>query len=103
MSGLDPYKSEKEAQLAQDKKLELKRQNYLMALKKVLRTPEGKLVVFNILMKTKFFESSYTGNSGTFFNEGKRDVGREVLIDVKDAAPEMTAQFFEELLKKDIE
>jgi hypothetical protein len=101
--GLDPFESDKKAVEAKNKKLSLKRQNDLEDLKKVLQTDHGRRVLKNFLIKTKVFEASYTGNSDTFYNEGKRSIGRDTLNDIHEAAPELVPGFFEELLKKDIE
>ena len=39
-----------------------------------MSTPEGRRVLADLLAFTGMFELSFTGNSKTFFNEGKRSV-----------------------------
>lgn len=54
-------------------------------IKKLLSIPEGRRVIWRILEESGIFKSSFTGNSTTFFNEGKRDIGLLVLEEVMKA------------------
>ena len=61
---------------------EARRARLVMAriFKKVLSTPDGK-VVFNELMEMcMVFRPTMTGNSYTYYNEGKRSVGLEIMM-----------------------
>jgi hypothetical protein len=52
-----------------------------------LGRPEGKRVLSILLNESGVFESSFTGNSRTFYNEGKRDMGLLLLdycFNIKD-------------------
>lgn len=64
--------------------------------KKVLSLPEGRRVMWKILSDSGVFRSSFTGNSTTFFNEGKRDIGLLVLGGVNAAGLGFLAQMQEE-------
>jgi len=44
-----------------------------------MRTAEGRRVLADLLAFTGIFELSFTGNSQTFFKEGKRAVGLKLL------------------------
>lgn len=101
----DPFiDSKKRAELiAAEEKRKLKRENEMEDLKTVLKSPEGQRVLFRIVMKTKFLESSWTGNSTTFFNEGMREVGRLLLAEMAEVAPDQMSKFFEQAFKKEIE
>jgi hypothetical protein len=97
----DPFEDSKQKELQEKRKR--KREQELEDLKKVLKTPEGERVLWRIIKKTKFLDSSWTGNSTTFFNEGMREVGRILLAEITEAAPDQLGKFFEQALKKEIE
>lgn len=54
----------------------------------VLATREGRRHTWRQLSDCGVFRSSFTGNSTTFFNEGRRDVGLRLLADVMEARPD---------------
>ena len=47
-------------------------------LKWVLSTRQGRRFMWKLLEGCNIFKSCFTGNSSTFYNEGRRDVGLEV-------------------------
>lgn len=54
------------------------------AYKDLLKNKEFRFVMYDLLQRTRLYQSSFTGNSTTFFNEGVRSVGlqqMEILID----------------------
>ena len=55
--------------------------------KKVLSNPEGRRFIWKIMSEAGVFRTSFTGNSETFFNEGKRSMGLMVLEEVMKADP----------------
>jgi len=57
-------------------------------IKELLSTPVGRRHYWRLLGKTGIFESSFTGNSETFFREGRRDVGLMLMADIIDIMPE---------------
>lgn len=57
-------------------------------LRAVLAMREGRRYTWRQLSDCGVFRSSFTGNSTTFFNEGRRDVGLRLLADVMEAQPE---------------
>lgn len=54
----------------------------------VVSTEQGRRFIWDLLAFTGIYRSSFTGNSQTFFNEGRRDVGLKVLGMVNEHAPE---------------
>lgn len=49
-----------------------------LAAKEMLETASGRRFLFWLLNRTGVFASSFTGNSSTFFLEGKRSIGIEL-------------------------
>lgn len=68
-------------------KAQLKREQEVHELKTVLSTKEGMAVVWRILEKTGPFTGSFTGNSHTFFKEGRRSIGLELIAEINEANP----------------
>lgn len=57
-------------------------------LKKILDTYAGRAFIWRILTECKIFSSSFTGDTEhTFFNEGKRAIGLQVLTEVLQLYP----------------
>lgn len=54
------------------------------ALRSVLKSKEGRWFLMRLLDATRLNSSSFTGNSTTFFNEGRRAIGIELLDRVKE-------------------
>lgn len=48
-------------------------------LEKVLATPEGRRVLTRVIDNAGVFNRSFTGNSETFFREGRRSVGLDLV------------------------
>lgn len=57
-------------------------------LGEALATKQGRAFVRWLLGECGVYRTSFTGNSTTFFNEGKRDVGLQVLARVTKDHPE---------------
>ena len=53
----------------------------------LMSSPRGRRVVWRILKGAGLYVSSFTGNSETFFREGKRAIGLELQGKVAKAAP----------------
>lgn len=53
----------------------------------LMATPRGRRIVWRLLEATGLYVSSFTGNSETFFREGKRAIGLEFQGKVAKAAP----------------
>lgn len=48
----------------------------------------GRRIVWGLLSVSGVFRTSYTGDNGTFFNEGKRNIGLVYMAKVNDVCPE---------------
>ena len=66
----------------------IRRRRELFDTAKVLSTIEGRRFYWRWLQRCGVFRSSFTGNNTTFFNEGERNIGLEMLADVNEADPE---------------
>ncbi|XGC82036.1 hypothetical protein ACES2L_06005 [Bdellovibrio bacteriovorus] len=95
--GYDPF-HDPDLEAAKKKQLQ-KRQKELEDLKKVLNTEEGFNVLSKIIDSTKYFDSSMTGNSHTFFNEGMREVGKLIWKDIAEADRTFFQKYFDRHFK----
>ena len=77
----------KQVRKADVKKKDEERQE-LDDVKQLLNSPHGRRFVWRYLGICGVFRSSFTGNSETFFNEGQRNIGLQLLGDVNRANPE---------------
>lgn len=83
-----PYDAGDESSVKKKKtKDELQKQTKKDDLIWVLSDPRGRRVVWRLLERCGIYKNSFTGNSHTFFNEGRRAVGLETLIEINDADP----------------
>jgi len=53
---------------------------------------EGRRFVWRLLQVCHLYETSFTGTSATFFREGERNVGLQVLADVTRLCPDLYAR-----------
>ena len=64
--------------------------DYLQDLENVLRTKSGRHVLWSILSLANVFGLSYTGEvNGTMFNEGRRNVGNELLAQIQGVSVDL--------------
>jgi hypothetical protein len=61
-------------------------------LKAILSTPEGKRFAWRLLERCGVYQSSFTGNSETFFKEGSRSVGLWLIDEFIEAHPKATGE-----------
>lgn len=52
------------------------------ALNELLASPSGRWFLMRMFDKTKLVSNSFTGNSSTFYNEGRRSVGVELMNEI---------------------
>ena len=65
---------------------DIARGSELRDLRDVLQTEPGKRFLNRLFAKCKMYNTSFTGNSTTFFNEGKRSVALEIFEDMAELA-----------------
>ncbi len=68
----------------------------------ILMTESGRRFYWNLLKKCGVFESSFTGNNTTFFNEGQRNIGLQLLNDLNEAYPDAYIKMLQESHKRKI-
>jgi hypothetical protein len=61
------------------RKQRTKDQDMALAVKSVFNNKQGRKVLHHILSFCGIYQSAFTGNSTTFFNEGKREVGLRLI------------------------
>ena len=66
----------------------------------VMSSKEGRRTVWRIMETTGYFLTSFTGNSETFFREGKRYIGRLLYDELNELCPDLYNQMVSENRKK---
>ena len=66
----------------------------------LMNQPEGRRFLWRLLQSCHLYESSFTGTSATFFREGERNVGLQVLADITRLCPELYARMAGETQKE---
>lgn len=73
-----------------------RRERETQDLKRLLDLPEGRRFMRRLMGFCRVFETSMTGNSQTFFNEGMRNVGLMVIREIAEASPEALLEVFQQ-------
>ena len=60
---------------------------FLANVRELASTRAGQEVLWRILELCNIYTDSFTGNSSTFYNEGRRSVGLQILAFLEDADP----------------
>jgi len=68
-----------EEKLQEQKDNRLKDKKTLLAYHNLKKDPNGRIVLWDILDFAGVFRPTFTGNSRTYFNEGRRDMGLYIL------------------------
>lgn len=84
----DAARAQREANIAAQKAEE--------DFKWVVSTEQGRRFLWDLLAFTGVYRSSFTGNSHTFFNEGRRDVGLRLIGQLHEYAPEAYLRMLKE-------
>jgi hypothetical protein len=78
----------------------VKRKQYDADLGSVMGTPEGRRLMWRLIDDTcGVYASSFTGNSQTFFNEGRRSIGLFLLGEAQRVAPADAVHMYQEQLQ----
>ncbi len=67
----------------------------------VLSTESGRRFYWRYLKECGVFESSFTGNNTTFFNEGQRNIGLKLMADLNDSYPDAYIKMVQESRRND--
>jgi hypothetical protein len=81
---------------ANEQREAVKRQRDEDDLKWVLSDKRGRRMLASVLAVTGLYQGSFTGNSETFFREGRRSVGLQLLERVNAADPEAYLKMLKE-------
>lgn len=88
MEAKAPYDAGDEGQVKKKKtKAQIHKEQDKEDLKEILLSPGGRRFLWKLLEECGVYKISFTGNSHTFFNEGKRQIGLRLIEDIFDASP----------------
>ena len=71
-------------------------------LKQVLSTYEGRSLLWRVLSMCRIYKDSFTGDNYTFYNEGKRSVGLDIITEIEQAEPHALAKMRDEAVERDL-
>jgi hypothetical protein len=83
----------------QEEEKKRKRKELLFNFHKTFSSEHGRFIYRYILAECHLFESTFTGNSRTFYNEGRRSVALDLLTLNDDA----NTEDFEQLIREERE
>ena len=66
-------------------------------LKVLLKNPHGFRFIQRVLDRSKIMNNCFTGNSSTYFNEGRKAVALDVFQDIRAVAAEVSPTIIQEL------
>jgi hypothetical protein len=102
MNAADPKEVKK-----QKKKDHLDQLQFEAACAYVMQNPKGRHFVWSLLERCGLYQMSFTGNSETFFREGRRSIGLEMIADLEEVTPleflDMWSEHFKKAREKVIE
>lgn len=82
------YDAGDEGQVKKKKtKTQIHKEQDIEDLKGILDSAGGRRFLWKLLEECGVYKISFTGNSHTFFNEGKRQIGLRLIEDIFDASP----------------
>ncbi len=73
------------------RKVKHTRKRELEDVRAILATQSGRRFYWRYLSECGVFRSSFTGDTGTYYNEGMRNVGLKLLADMNEADPDAYA------------
>lgn len=56
-------------------------------VRSLMKTQDGKRVIWHILSQCGVYDTNYTGNNDTFFLQGRRDIGLNIIGLLSDVEP----------------
>lgn len=99
MAEFNPYEK-LEARTARSVTSDQRRQE-LQDIVWLMDSGQGRRILSRLMAVTGVFHISMTGNSLTYYNEGRRSVGLELLADVNEVCPEKYILMLNERIKDD--
>lgn len=61
----------------------------------LLKQPSGKRFIAGMLAEAGVFDKTFTGNSKTYYNEGRRSIGLELFHEIMDFNPSAFSEMWE--------
>ena len=95
-----PTETEREIKKAQR---DLEQDTLNNAYKITFATPHGRIVLDDLCKKAMLWVTTFTGNSHTYFNEGKRDLALYILKRTNTADPNIIIKLMSEKLDLKLE
>lgn len=86
----------KEETQKHDEQARIAREHELADVLWLMQHAKGRRFMWRLLSRAMVFQTTFTGNSTTFFNEGRRALGLELLADVNNVALPEYMQMTEE-------
>jgi len=83
-----------------EKEAKNEREQELEDIKNIINTPAGLRFFKRLMSEGKIFQTTFTGNSQTFFLEGHRNLALKFFADVCEATPNMVSKL---MVKKEEE
>lgn len=81
----EPFNAADENQVEQRRRdADRDRSEELARFQRVMNSEDGRAFVWRILSSAGVYRTSMTGNSYTFFNEGRRSLGLELMADIHE-------------------
>ena len=96
MKTLAQQEAETKRQIAEEEKAY---RAMLLDIKEICKLKHGRRFINTLLALTEIYSDSFTGNSQTYFNEGKRSIGLQIIELLNEADP----QIYLTLLKENLE
>jgi hypothetical protein len=90
------FESREELIKYEAEKEKIRLENWSKAILEQVGTPRGRKILCGILEQCGVYRRSYTGNSETFFNEGKRDIGLWIVGEIQRVKPSAYTQMLME-------
>ncbi len=98
-----PNVGEKASVAREKTRTQLKKDREKQSWEWVLNDTKGRHVLWMILANAKIYNPSFTGNSHTFFNEGRRSIGLDLLESINSINPKGYANMMIENVNRELE
>ncbi len=80
---------------------ELEYERLVESMRHLLQDKHGRRVLWNILSECSIYSDTFTGNSTTFFMEGKRSIGLSIISLIEETDPTAYAKLLIEMNQKE--
>lgn len=72
-----------------------------VALDKIMRTPEGRALMWGIISKTKVYNEDFSGNSRDIFDKGQRSIGLWIIALLTELDPTVYPRMLLDVAKQE--